>query len=76
MSSEICLDSLWKIYGGSADLAVKQLRSGIDPIDLYQQAGLRAAVRDVSLEIQAGEIFVVMGHISTANRSQRVWRAK
>lgn len=61
MSSEICLDSLWKIYGGSADLAIKQLRSGIDPIDLYQQAGLRAAVRDVSLEIQAGEIFVVMG---------------
>ena len=61
MSSEICLHSLWKIYGGSSDFAIKQLNSGEDPIDFYQQTGLRAAVRDVSLEIQAGEIFVVMG---------------
>jgi glycine betaine/proline transport system ATP-binding protein len=61
MNSEICIDSLWKIYGGSADSAIKQLQSGLDPLDLYQRTGLRAAVRDVSLEIQTGEIFVVMG---------------
>ena len=61
MSSEICLDSLWKVYGGSADLAIEQLRAGVNPCDLYQRTGLRAAVRDVSLEVQAGEIFVVMG---------------
>ena len=61
MNSEICLDSLWKIYGGPADSAIKQLQSGLDPLDLYQRTGLRAAVHDVSLEIQAGEIFVVMG---------------
>lgn len=61
MNSEICLNSLWKIYGGSADSAIKQLQSGLDPLDLYQRTGLRAAVRDVSLEIQTGEIFVVMG---------------
>ena len=61
MSSEICLDSLWKIYGGSSDLAIKQLNSDIDPLDFYQRTGIRAAVRDVSLEVEIGEIFVVMG---------------
>ena len=61
MSSEICLDSLWKIYGGSSDLAIKQLDSDVDPLDFYQRTGIRAAVRDVSLEVEIGEIFVVMG---------------
>ncbi len=61
MQSEICLQSVWKIFGGAADEVIAQLRAGEDPAVLHQRSGARAAVQDVSLEIGRGEIFVVMG---------------
>ena len=60
MTSEISIDSVWKIFGGSPDV-IHQLRKGVDPEQLHQQQGARAAVQDVSLDIRCGEIFVVMG---------------
>lgn len=60
MISEISIDSVWKIFGGSPD-AIHQLREGADPEQLHRQLGVRAAVQDVSLDIRCGEIFVVMG---------------
>ncbi|MEZ5668925.1 MAG: betaine/proline/choline family ABC transporter ATP-binding protein [Alphaproteobacteria bacterium] len=51
--------SLWKLYGPSAD---SFLRTRADPsADRIAAAGLVAAVRDVSIDIDDGEIFVIMG---------------
>ena len=61
VKSEISIDSVWKIFGGSSSDVIHQLRKGVDPEQLHQQQGARAAVQDVCLEIRAGEIFVVMG---------------
>ena len=61
VTSEISIDSVWKIFGGSSQDVIQQLRHGADPEQLHHQLGARAAVQEVSLEIRAGEIFVVMG---------------
>ena len=61
MKSEISIDSVWKIFGGSPSDVIHQLRKGADPEQLHQQLGARAALQDVCLDIRAGEIFVVMG---------------
>ena len=61
MKSEISIDSVWKIFGGSPSDVIHQLRKGADPEQLHQQLGARAALQDVCLDIRVGEIFVVMG---------------
>ena len=59
--SEISVQSVWKLFGGSSSDVINQLRHGADPDQLHCQLGVRAAVQDVCLDIHAGEIFVVMG---------------
>jgi len=59
--SEISIKSVWKLFGESSPELIAQLRSGTDPEQLHASHGVRAAVRDVSMEIHSGEIFVVMG---------------
>ena len=61
MHSEISIESVWKLFGGSAPELIAQLRSGADSDHLHASHGVRAAVQDVSMEILPGEIFVVMG---------------
>ena len=61
MPSEISIQSVWKLFGGSSPELIEQLRSGADPELLHGRHGVRAAVQDVSMEIRSGEIFVVMG---------------
>ena len=61
VKSEISIDSVWKIFGGSPSDVIHQLRKGADPEQLHQQLGARAALQDVCLDIRVGEIFVVMG---------------
>ena len=52
MNEPIRLREVWKSFGG---------RPGASPAELLQSSDARVAVHDVSLEIRAGEIFVVMG---------------
>ena len=52
MNEPIRLREVWKSFGG---------RPGASPAELLQSSEARVAVHDVSLEIRAGEIFVVMG---------------
>jgi len=59
--AEISIQSVWKLFGRSSPELIDQLRAGEDPEQLHGRSGVRAAVQDVSLEIRAGEIFVVMG---------------
>ena len=61
MQSEISIESVWKLFGRSSSELIEQLRSGTDPERLHANRGVRAAVQDVSMEVRAGEIFVVMG---------------
>jgi len=48
---------VWKIFGAGAGEAAG---SGFDPKFLAER-GLSAAVRDITLDVRAGEIFVIMG---------------
>ena len=61
MHSEISIESVWKLFGGSSPEWIEELRSGGDADQLHASRGVRAAVQDVSMEIRSGEIFVVMG---------------
>jgi glycine betaine/proline transport system ATP-binding protein len=53
--------NLWKIYGPNADKIVATASADLPRADLLAQTGCVAAVRDVSFDVAAGEVFVVMG---------------
>jgi len=58
--SALHLQGIWKIFGEDADSFLQKF--GPSPADSdLQKAGLIAAVRDASLDIHRGEIFVIMG---------------
>ena len=54
-------EGLYKVFGRRADDALKALQSGEDRKDVVASTGATPAVIDASFEVQAGEIFVVMG---------------
>ena len=61
MQRRIKLDckNVWKLYGRQADTLLK---SNPDPDDqAFADSGTIGAVRDASVQIQEGEIFVIMG---------------
>ena len=59
-SPKLVCDSVWKIYGANVD--VVKNRGDWPPTDQQlQDHGLIGAVRDASLEVYDGEIFVIMG---------------
>ncbi|MEQ4720578.1 glycine betaine/L-proline ABC transporter ATP-binding protein [Nonomuraea sp. B19D2] len=49
---------LWKVFGPKADRVVG---STLSRMELKEQTGCVAAVRDVSFSVRRGEVFVVMG---------------
>lgn len=51
--------NLWKVYGANADAFLRE-NPEPTPADIHA-AGLFAAVRDATLEIRQGEIFIIMG---------------
>jgi glycine betaine/proline transport system ATP-binding protein len=53
--------NVWKIYGPRADRIVGTPDADLPREELLQKTGCVAAVRDVSFDVQAGEVFVVMG---------------
>ncbi len=54
------VDGLFKVFGRHPAQAVDRLRAGV-PADDIRAAGATPAVIDVSLTVEPGEIFVVMG---------------
>ncbi|MFO1088132.1 MAG: glycine betaine/L-proline ABC transporter ATP-binding protein [Hyphomicrobiales bacterium] len=52
--------NLWKVFGPHADQTLARLGTGATQADL-EKAHLIGAVRNVSLEVREGEIFIVMG---------------
>ncbi|WP_269502799.1 quaternary amine ABC transporter ATP-binding protein [Burkholderia sp. IMCC1007] len=58
------LRHLYKVFSphrGRVDEALAMARTGMPKDDILQQTGCNVAVRDVSLSIREGEIFVIMG---------------
>ena len=53
--------NLWKIYGPKADAVVGTPDADLPRGELLEKTGCVAAVRDVSFEVNEGEVFVVMG---------------
>jgi glycine betaine/proline transport system ATP-binding protein len=54
-------EGVWKVFGPGADKIVGTPDADLSRADLRAKTGCIAAVRDVSLEIYPGEVFVVMG---------------
>ncbi len=52
---------IWKIFGPAADKIVGTPAAELGRAELREQTGCVAAVRDVSIEVWPGEVFVVMG---------------
>ncbi|MFJ9817203.1 glycine betaine/L-proline ABC transporter ATP-binding protein [Streptomyces sp. NPDC101151] len=60
MSPRLEAEHLFKVFGRRPDQAVQKLRKSADREELRAD-GTTAAVIDASFEVEAGEIFVVMG---------------
>jgi glycine betaine/proline transport system ATP-binding protein len=59
-SAKLVCRSVWKLYGPKEGDLIARSGGRLD-IEAVSAAGLTAAVRDVSLDVQEGEIFVIMG---------------
>ena len=59
-ANKLSCRSVWKLYGEGADRFLLARTSPPSPEEI-RSAGLIAAVADVSIDVRAGEIFVIMG---------------
>ena len=57
----ICAKGIWKIFGPHAERIVGTADADLPRGELRAKTGCVAAVRDVSIEVWPGEVFVVMG---------------
>ena len=55
------LDSIWKVFGSRAAEAIAAARDGVDKHRILEQFDSVIGVADVSLRVERGEIFCVMG---------------
>ncbi|MEU4427662.1 betaine/proline/choline family ABC transporter ATP-binding protein [Actinoplanes sp. NPDC024001] len=61
MTPVIAVSGLWKVFGPRADRVVGTPLADLSRDELRARTGCLVAVRDVSFEVQPGEVFVVMG---------------
>ena len=57
----VAAQNLYKVFGSAPDKAIQACRDGLDKSDIYEKTGCVVAVRDVTFEVDKGEIFCVMG---------------
>ena len=53
--------NIWKVFGPHPQRAIEQCRAGASKAAVLEESGHVVAVRDISFDVAAGEIFVVMG---------------
>ncbi|RNF51125.1 proline/glycine betaine ABC transporter ATP-binding protein ProV [Marinomonas hwangdonensis] len=61
MGTKLEVKNLYKIFGEHPKKALKMLEQGIDKDEIFKKTGQTVGVKDASLAIEEGEIFVVMG---------------
>ena len=54
-------EGVWKLFGPKADKVIGTPDANLPRAELREKTGCIAAVRDISLDIWPGEVFVVMG---------------
>jgi glycine betaine/proline transport system ATP-binding protein len=54
-------DGVWKIFGPHADRIIGTPDAALPRAELREKTGCTIAVRDISLQVWPGEVFVVMG---------------
>ena len=59
--AKIVLSGVTKIFGPDPEEALKRLKAGASRDELLAESGNTVALRDVTLSVEEGEIFVVMG---------------
>nr|WP_256982814.1 glycine betaine/L-proline ABC transporter ATP-binding protein [Caballeronia sordidicola] len=57
----LTVKDLSKIFGPKPERAAEMLQQGLGRNEIFQQTGNMVAVDNVSLDVRAGEIFVIMG---------------
>ncbi len=57
----LSVKNLYKIYGSEKNKAIKMRESGVDKNTIYKKTGSTIALWDINLEINKGEIFVIIG---------------
>ncbi|CAH8189360.1 glycine betaine/L-proline ABC transporter ATP-binding protein ProV [Vibrio aestuarianus] len=61
MSPMLEVKNLYKVFGETPQQAFPLLAQGLDKDQIFEKTGLTVGVKDVSLSINEGEIFVIMG---------------
>ena len=54
-------EGVWKVFGAKADKVVGTPDADLSRAELREKLGCVAAVRDISIDVWPGEVFVVMG---------------
>ncbi|GLT13436.1 glycine betaine/L-proline ABC transporter ATP-binding protein ProV [Vibrio algivorus] len=61
MTTKLEVKNLYKVFGETPDEAFALIDKGLDKDEIFEKTGLTVGVKDVSLSINEGEIFVIMG---------------
>ncbi len=61
MSTMLEVKNLYKVFGETPNEAFPLLEKGQNKDQIFEQTGLTVGVKDVSLTVNEGEIFVIMG---------------
>lgn len=57
----LSVQNLWKVFGPRADQIIGSPDADLPRAEMLEKTGCIAAVKDVSFDVSAGEVFVVMG---------------
>ena len=60
-TAAITVRGLWKVYGPRAERIVNSPEADLPRAELEAKTGCVVAMRDIDLDVQPGEVFVVMG---------------
>lgn len=71
MTIKIEIKNLYKIFGEHPDRAFKLIEAGLHKDQIFEKTGLTVGVKNASLAIEEGEIFVIMG-LSGSGKSTMV----
>ena len=61
MAKGILIDHVFKVFGDRPEQALALVRQGLSKQDILARTGQSIGVFDATFEIQAGEVFVIMG---------------
>jgi glycine betaine/proline transport system ATP-binding protein len=59
--TKISIENVYKIFGPEPRSVLDRVKGGASKTEILEETGHTIGIRDVSLEIKSGEIFVVMG---------------